>query len=294
MDKSATAGEIRGALHREANAHRIEKTKLAGVKRKLATVYRHLNSATVLLMQDSKYREETETDKQRRVALVDVCGQGWADLDGRYFRKKKATAMAFVREQCGDDVLKQIQLCEGLMKQFAVQDPASSCEVLLRGLPKKEKREARKKLEALQRKDDERALMVDTVMSGIANFYDQLKMEHEGRYSHEARVAQQVLSAAVMSTATAGMATLIGALVHCDRHVLSKGMKRSEANHEARKKNETPVWYDEEETSVGAYPEEYRLFLHGQWLLNSRASENQNDECKSPCINPATGDTCPP
>lgn len=66
-------------------------------------------------------------------------------------------------------------------------------------------------------------------------------------------------------------------------------MQRNEANQEARLKNEAPAWYDEEETSCNAYPQEYKKFLQKQWLFNSRRSENQNDECKSKCINPETG-----
>ena len=116
-----------------------------------------------------------------------------------------------------------MELCKGLMQQFAVEDPgALKTEVLLRGLSRKEKRAARSALKANKKQAAERAEMVETIMSGIACFFDELKMDHAGRYTHEARVAQQVLSTAIMSQAKEGMSTLIGSLVHCDRHILAK------------------------------------------------------------------------
>ena len=69
-----------------------------------------------------------------------------------------------------------------------------------------------------------------------------------------------------------------------------QGLKRGEANFEARKNNKVPLYFDDTEKSCNAYPEEYKQFLQQQWLLNSRQSENKNDECKSPCVNPATGE----
>ena len=116
-----------------------------------------------------------------------------------------------------------MELCKGLMQQFAVEDPgALKTQVLLRGLSRKEKRAARSALKANKKQAAERAEMVETIMSGIACFFDELKMDHAGRYTHEARVAQQVLSTAIMSQAKEGMSTLIGSLVHCDRHILAK------------------------------------------------------------------------
>ena len=106
----------------------------------------------------------------------------------------------------GDDTRKQMELCKGLMQQFAVEDPgALKTEVLLRGLSRKEKRAARSALKANKKQAAERAEMVETIMSGIACFFDELKMDHAGRYTHEARVAQQVLSTAIMSQAKEGM-----------------------------------------------------------------------------------------
>ena len=125
----------------------------------------------------------------------------------------------------GDDIRKQMELCKGLMQQFAVEDPgAKKVQVLLRGLSKKDKRAARKELKSNTKATADRAEMVETIMSGIACFFDELKMDHEGRYTHEARVAQQVLPTAIMSQAKEGMATLIGTLVHCDRHILMKAL----------------------------------------------------------------------
>ena len=69
-----------------------------------------------------------------------------------------------------------------------------------------------------------------------------------------------------------------------------KGLQRSEANFEAGKKGEAPSYFDDTEKSCNAYPGEYKQFLQQQWLINSRQSENKNDECKSPCVNPATGE----
>ena len=294
LDGSATVDEVRSALRSEAKAHSEAKAQHRATKRKLTDVTRRMDTATALLMKDFKYGEDDGADKRRRVAIADICGEGFADLNGSYFRKKKAAAMAFIRDQVGSDVRKQMELCLGLMKRFALEDPAAQrTEVLLSSLKKKQRRAARAKLKAGEKAAGERAEMVETIMSGLASFFDELKGEYAGRYPHEARVAQQAVSAAVMSAAHQGMASMIGRLVHCDRHILSKGLERSHANHEARLRNEAPSWYDEDEKSCNAYPEDYREFLVQQWVVNSRQSENQNDECKSPCINTATGDPNP-
>ena len=63
-------------------------------------------------------------------------------------------------------------------------------------------------------------------MSGTACFFDELKMDHEGRYTHEARVAQQVCG-------TIHGATLPNVLAE---HVatVSTGYRTSHAMHAAQ------------------------------------------------------------
>ena len=59
------------------------------------------------------------------------------------------------------------------MQQFAVEDPgAKKVQVLLRGLSKKDKRAARKELKSNTKAAADRAEMVETIVSGIACFFD--------------------------------------------------------------------------------------------------------------------------
>ena len=102
LDMSATVQQVRSALSREAKAHRAERASHGGTKRKLTEVSSRLHTATALVMAEHTYSVDEEADKRRRVAIADVCGQGWSSLDGSYFRKKKAVAMAFVRDHAGD------------------------------------------------------------------------------------------------------------------------------------------------------------------------------------------------
>ena len=102
LECSVTVQEIRSALGREVKAHQAERARHAGTKRKLAHVTGRLHSSTALLMKEHQYGDDEGADKRRRVAIADACGQGWSSLDGSYFRKKKAVAMAFVRDLAGD------------------------------------------------------------------------------------------------------------------------------------------------------------------------------------------------
>lgn len=213
MDSSASTQEIRLALRKESEAHRHERNKHAGTKRKLAQVSRHMDMATALLMKEHHYGNDSDADKKRRVAITEICGEGFSELDGRYFRKKKATVMAFIRDQVGTDVRKQMELCVGLMKQFSIEDPAATkAEVVMRGLSKEARRKARREMKATKKAQDAKDEMVEIVMSGLLLFFDELKDEYAGRYPHHARVAQQAVSTAIMPRASHRMASMIAKL----------------------------------------------------------------------------------
>ena len=110
-----------------------------------------------------------------------------------------------------------------------------------------------------------------------------------GRYSHQARVAQQCVSNAVMHQAKDGMAELIARVVGENPKKLRKAQERNKKRRCAEPSAKSSTYYDEKEKSAGAYPLDHAKFVEEQWVLNSRASENQKDEAKSPCVNPETG-----
>ena len=68
---------------------------------------------------------------------------------------------------------------------------------------------------------------------------------------------------------------LISEFINTDNHRVQEAKKRSDAMQEARKQNQTPLYYQDKEGSCNAFGKEWIAFIEQGWKMHSRESEEE-------------------
>lgn len=264
----ATAEELRGALVKLSDEHRLLNNWFHQVKAERERAYSLLRDE-YLLASDEKADEKCKQD--RRALITEMVGEGY-DFSGsqRTFQRHKALAIGYIKRLSGkDNTVGQQQLAEAMMCHYKADNEAAANEAG----PDYEAHAA--------------------VIAGLVETLETLRKRNGGRYPTKDRITQEVILNSAVSKAKGKMLRAIARLLKQSRSSVCKAAKRmhSATGEEEAEDSEDSEdsdgaapeeFFTLEEKSCNAYPVEHAEYVQRCWDDLTRASECAKDEVTDP------------
>ena len=187
-------------------------------------------------------------------AMEAVLGDGYAAEQERTFRRHRHCMMSKLRDICGDNTRRQLDLVQGCLGTF----------------------QAKKEL----RNQDTSAR---EVLQGISDTLEKIKLLHgsKGCTPHDLKIAQQTLQAAALSKVEHVQSAAVQAMMSTsNKHQLLSAHQRGKAFLEADSEQLLP--YDKAEAACNKLNPEWAAKVESMWLSGTRPSENKKAELKNP------------
>lgn len=187
-------------------------------------------------------------------AMEAVLGDGYAAEQERTFRRHRYCMMSKLRDICGDNTRRQLDLVQGCLGTF----------------------QAKKELR-------NQGTSARQVLQGISDTLEKIKLLHgsKGSTPHDLNVAQQTLQAAALSKVEHVQSAAVQAMMSTsNKHQLLAAHQRGKAFLEADSEQLLP--YDKAEAACNKLNPEWAAKVESMWLSGTRPSESKKDESKNP------------
>ena len=262
--KSKTERNLQAALRNEIVEHK-------GTKRKLHSATQELSFAQALLLEEHSWGKDSDADELRRQAIHKVIGCEF-DVSTSKFRGIRLAVETYIRDKVGaHGVLGEMQLCECILKGLKKSHDKS----IFPSQTSKEKQRSARRKEANEAQQQQRSELETLLVDSVKAYLTGLKSDRKTRPTHSARVTEQVLLDALVFDAPSDCLKLISEFINIDNHRVQEAKKRSDAMQEARKQNQTPLYYQDKEASCNAFDKEWVAFIEQGWKMHSRESEKK-------------------
>ena len=195
-------------------------------------------------------------------AIETALGDGYAAEQERTFRRHRHCLMSKLRDICGDDTRRHLQLLQGCLETFANEKKLSPQDIAAK-----------------------------QVLQGISETLEKIKILHggKGRTPHDLKVAQETLQAAALSKVDQPQAECIKAMLSTsNKHQLLAAHQRGQdflhsgSGNLSSGSGNPKLPYNKEEASCNEMDPVWSAKVSAMWLSGTRPSENKKDELKNP------------